>query len=231
MQVDRYSLLRYSVNTADQTTEITDDHFNVLDAIAGPALIVRVLDNYFETVHARLSGAIALPETVSMVTKLYSVVVGSVEVYADELFDDAFAAKASAGKIVWFDDTVETVLMSRSTAGQKIHFTDYYDAVFLVMIEGGKDLVFDELHTTSLESTAGGSKVDIYTMTFALTLPAGGELLINTEDYEVYIGTVNALEYQHGDWLTIDRDTLSLTIESGTGGSISGNLAYTERYL
>lgn len=64
-----------------------------------------------------------------------------------------------------------------------------------------------------------------------IAIPAGSTLVIDYANYTVYLDGVNVYRFQQGDWLRISRDTISLAIDSGTGGSIQGTASYVERYL
>ena len=64
-----------------------------------------------------------------------------------------------------------------------------------------------------------------------IAIPAGSILVIDYANYTVYLDGVNIYRFQQGDWLSISRDTISLAIDSGTGGSIQGTASYVERYL
>ena len=64
-----------------------------------------------------------------------------------------------------------------------------------------------------------------------IAIPAGSTLVIDYANYTVYLDGVNVYKFQQGDWLSISRDTISLAIDSGTGGSIQGTASYVERYL
>lgn len=79
--------------------------------------------------------------------------------------------------------------------------------------------VLDVVSTTSKQISIG------------VTIPPGGTLVIDCENYTVYLDGVNVYKFYAGDWLQLSRDTLSVAVDSGTGGTLSGTLSYVERYL
>ena len=79
--------------------------------------------------------------------------------------------------------------------------------------------VLDVVSTTSKQISIG------------VTIPPGGTLVIDCENYTVYLDGVNVYKFYEGDWLQLSRDTLSVAVDSGTGGALSGTLSYVERYL
>ena len=79
--------------------------------------------------------------------------------------------------------------------------------------------VLDVVSTTSKQISIG------------VTIPPGGTLVVDCENYTVYLDGVNVYKFYSGDWLQLSRDTLSVAVDSGTGGALSGTLSYVERYL
>lgn len=79
--------------------------------------------------------------------------------------------------------------------------------------------VLDVVSTTSKQISIG------------VTIPPGGTLVIDCENYTAYLDGVNVYKFYAGDWLQLSRDTLSVAVDSGTGGALSGTLSYVERYL
>ena len=79
--------------------------------------------------------------------------------------------------------------------------------------------VLDVVSTTSKQISIG------------VTIPPGGTLVIDCENYTAYLDGVNVYKFYEGDWLQLSRDTLSVAVDSGTGGALSGTLSYVERYL
>ena len=79
--------------------------------------------------------------------------------------------------------------------------------------------VLDVVSTTSKQISIG------------VTIPPGGTLVVDCENYTVYLDGVNVYKFYEGDWLQLSRDTLSVAVDSGTGGALSGTLSYVERYL
>ena len=79
--------------------------------------------------------------------------------------------------------------------------------------------VLDVVSTTSKQISIG------------VTIPPGGTLVVDCENYTVYLDGVNVYKFYSGDWLQLSRDTLSIAVDSGTGGALSGTLSYVERYL
>ena len=75
--------------------------------------------------------------------------------------------------------------------------------------------------------------VDKQMVHIEVTIPPGGELRINSENFTVLLGNEDIIHLHSGDWINIDKNTMELTVTSGSGNEavIDGKLLYTERYL
>ncbi len=64
-----------------------------------------------------------------------------------------------------------------------------------------------------------------------VVLNPGQELRIDSNLFNATLNGNNILHLYNGDWIQISRDTVKLTIQTATGGIVTGKLLYTERYL
>ncbi len=64
-----------------------------------------------------------------------------------------------------------------------------------------------------------------------VVLRPGEELRIDSSLFNATLNGDNILHLYDGDWIQISRDTVKLTIQTATGGNVTGKLLYTERYL
>lgn len=87
------------------------------------------------------------------------------------------------------------------------------------------------LATTGLYVTAGAIFLDEERIAIACTIPPGGVLRIDTENYTVTLDGENILHLQSGDWPKLARGLQQLLVASGTGGALAGSLTYQEAYL
>ena len=94
-----------------------------------------------------------------------------------------------------------------------------FDKLRYPIATGSLMAVLDVVSTTSKQISIG------------VTIPPGGTLVVDCENYTVYLDGVNVYKFYAGDWLQLSRDTLSVAVDSGTGGALSGTLSYVERYL
>ena len=68
-------------------------------------------------------------------------------------------------------------------------------------------------------------------MEINVQLKPGSELRIDTENYTVLLDGKNILYLQSGDWPELSRDLAYITIDSLSGGTLTGEIVYSERWL
>ena len=94
-----------------------------------------------------------------------------------------------------------------------------------------KDILFDLVLGDVLTTVTAATSQTTETAVFQITIPPGGELRIDSDAFLVLLNGENALHTQSGEWINVSRELLRLIIESTTGGTLSGQLIYTERFL
>lgn len=83
---------------------------------------------------------------------------------------------------------------------------------------------------TLLNSIVSVKSFKTFTMVCGLTIPNGSTLVIDTGNYTAELDGVDVSEYITGDWIMLLRDSI-VTIDSGSGGDMNGNISFVERYL
>ena len=68
-------------------------------------------------------------------------------------------------------------------------------------------------------------------MEIQVSIPPGGKLYIDSENFNILLNGSNVLHLHQGDWIHVDRETIRLVLDAGSGRSLNGNLLVTERYL
>ena len=84
-----------------------------------------------------------------------------------------------------------------------------------------------DILTAILEATSQTTEI----VTVQVTIPPGGELRLDSDVFLAMLNGENVLYAQSGDWINVSRALLRLIVESATGGSLEGQLIYTERFL
>lgn len=69
------------------------------------------------------------------------------------------------------------------------------------------------------------------TVVLNVTIPPGGELIIDSDNFTVMLNGVNAIHTHMGDWVTLCRNTYDLVVSMGQYAPFKAEMIYEERYL
>ena len=94
-----------------------------------------------------------------------------------------------------------------------------------------KDIFHSILCTSGIYLFTDAAFIDVETITINVGLPAGGVLRIDTNNYAVTMNGQNMLHLQVGEWVKLSRETQDISVSSGTGGRLEGDVIMTEIYL
>lgn len=95
----------------------------------------------------------------------------------------------------------------------------------------GKNLYQNFAASEILHMLAALYTLDNEVMELAVEIPPGGRLYIDCDNFNVLLNGENVLHLHKGGWIRLDRDVIRLTLDSGTGGPLNGNLVVRERFL
>lgn len=106
-----------------------------------------------------------------------------------------------------------------------------FKSVLDVILSFAKDIKTAEVLTELLNSIISTVILDTESCEILVTIPANSTLEIHTDTYDVFLDGVNIIHRHNGDWIFLDRDVVSVDVDTGTGGQLQGQLLYDERYL
>lgn len=106
-----------------------------------------------------------------------------------------------------------------------------FKSVLDVILSFAKDIKTAEVLTELLNSIISTVILDTESCEILVTIPANSTLEIHTDTYDVFLDGVNIIHLHNGDWIFLDRDVVSVDVDTGTGGQLQGQLLYDERYL
>ena len=88
------------------------------------------------------------------------------------------------------------------------------------------------LQYANLDMAIDGTQYTTTVMRFpTLRIPAGGQLVIDSDFFTATLDGENVLDQYEGDWLQFTRELASLSAQSGGSGSLRVSVLYRERYL
>lgn len=116
--------------------------------------------------------------------------------------------------------------------GNDISFEVEVDEKFDSSIFASKDIITKDLFLSeSLHTAFRTSLLNIETLTVNVSLRPGETLEIDSDLFAAYVGDRNVIDLYTGDWINLDRNTISVDIGSGSGGRLEGVMVFRERYL
>lgn len=227
----RYSLARYSVNVETKTLEITERFSEVMNAVAGVAIPVDVRERYSDVMQGSTRGTISVVsglvayESLVAVAKMSANIVISAAIF-EEVSSKVEGKKNAPAALSSLDD-----LRAVSRASKNLPLILTVSDTMGAAVNGSKDIMIAIVAADTLTALMEATSQTTEIATFQITIPPGGELRIDSENYIVLLDGENALHLQSGDWINVSRELLRLIVESATGGDLDGQLIYTERYL
>lgn len=227
----RYSLARFSVNPGERTAEISERFSASLEAVAGAAVPVSFQERYAETCRGSVRGTISVLTALAASGDLFALAEMSADVVTGAVLSEALGASAYGQKdtpaVLTAPDALAALARGSKDVPTALDLADRLAAA----AAGSKDvpatLPASEVLTSLLEATSQTTERAV----FSLAIPPGGELRIDSELFLVLLNGENVLHTQSGDWVSVSRSLLRLTVESASGGALQGQLIYTERYL
>ena len=147
-----------------------------------------------------------------------------------ELKED-LTSEANADKIIYLIDDLNDNLKSSCYLGKNIEMTLSFEVDLNGSLFIGKNIFFDLLTADQLNAEIAANVLEKQTARIEVTIPPNGELRIDSNVFTVTMNGENILHLYNGDWIMISRDTTTLTVQTASGGTLIGQLLYTERYL
>lgn len=118
---------------------------------------------------------------------------------------------------IWLSETINLAVSGRESV-----LSDTYLS---------KTILYAVFTAEMLFSAMSVSTLDREEMRIEVTIPPNGRLYIDSDNFNILLDGKNILHLHSGDWIHLDRDTLRIELDSGSGGTLSGNLLVTERFL
>ncbi len=147
-----------------------------------------------------------------------------------ELKED-LTSKANADKIIYLIDDLHEEINVDCYLGKNIEMAlnledDLNGNLFI-----GKNVFYDFLVAEQLNAEIAANVLEKQMARIEVTIPPNGELRIDSNVFNATMNGENILHLYNGDWIMISRDTTTLTVQTASGGTLVGQLLYTERYL
>lgn len=228
---ERFNLGRFSLGGGGSIYKIQQTFGETLNAVAGVAIPVETTAFFNDVFRGTMRGAIAVRGQFTAGAMLDASCQMRANILCYQEFASSLQPKAtgSQNSCIRLEQVVE--MSAKAWAGKDIPWSWEAASALSAAANGVKNIEAAPFMYEALNAMAGAIKQDTETATFALSLPPGAELRIDSDTFRVTLNGENVLYAQAGDWVNLSRELLYLDVESATGGQLQGTLIYTERYL
>lgn len=228
----RFGHLRFSLR-ADSARDfpVTAIFKDSLKSLAGFGLLIPISEAYFDGV----SGTATLIPTIPMEFNAQDLLKADVDIIGGVVIEfsgeSSLNSKSAFVKDIHVVEPLSDVLNCTPYAGKNIHFSESLSAKLKNKTTAVKNLVVAQVSTDILNSTVSTVILENIIFKANVTIPPDGTLEIRSDTYDLFLNGENILHLQEGDWIFLDRDVVTLQVDSGTGGELEGRILYNERYL
>ena len=228
----RFGHLRFSLR-ADSIREfpVNANFRDSLKSLAGFGLLVPIVEAYFDGV----SGTATLTPTIPMKFSASDFLKADIDIIGGIVVEfsgeSSLKNKTSIIENIHIVEPLSDGLICKPYVGKDIHFSESFVTMFRNTTNVVKNFVVAQVSTDILNSNVSTVVLENITFKANVTIPPGGTLEIRSDTYDLFLNGENILHLQEGGWIFLDRDVVSLQVDSGTGGELQGRILYNERYL
>lgn len=238
-----YNLQKYNVKGSSGEVQLylLDEFTDLLGASIYTSLDISVTENLTDFASAKIDLTVGIKSKVDYTDSLSIDVIGNPGTVLDGEFIEKLSSSIKTEKIVYAtfgleedeDKHKEEVIFlnAKLTLSKDIFLNDEYEDSLNQKLKLSRDLYLQFIGTDLLGSKIMANLYDTEQTTINITIPPGGVLEIDSENYTVYLNDENVFDSYTGSWVKLDRDTTDLTLGVGNGRVISGDILYRERYL
>lgn len=227
----QYSLLRYSANIGS-SIDVEESFSEELKGVSGTAVFIEVADGFDEAAVCLgrvTASVITTADILDQMNHDVSMMANSVveDTFISFVFETVRASQDIYLNVVSNTEILATSYLSVDTPTSLSSIEEIFgrSSVCKNITDSG---IFP---TEILLSDVGGGTVEDFLLSIGISIPPGGELRIDSENYTVTLNGENVLYAQSGYWPILSRDLAQMTVDSGTGGKMTGEMVYAERWL
>lgn len=227
----RFGLAKYSLGKTDLDVESRVRFHFALMAAAGVGKNIPDRVNF----HGGLAGKVTLTPGVPGSFQAEAALQGDARVVCNipSVFRGQAALSGSYefGKNIYVHLNFPSELQADVWLGKNMYVWETFPVALQTSFWLGKNLYHAFAASEILHMIAALYTLDNEVMELAVEIPPGGRLYIDCDNFNVLLNGENVLHLHKGDWIRLDRDVIRLTLDSGTGGPLNGNLVVKERFL
>lgn len=228
----RFGLLRFGLHSQQESElSIKVNFTDTLQCLAGFGATIYVEENLFDGLQGSVKLTPTIPIKFSSNDELKNTTVITAGIIVKFDSEDNLKSKCNVIKDLILDEEFSNDLSCNVYVSKDIHESESLKDSLKSSASVYKNLITKEVFTDILNSYISSVVLENDIIQINVTIPPGGLLEIRSDTYDVFLNGENILELQKGDWIFLDRDTVSINLDSGSGGQISGRILYNERFL
>lgn len=227
----QYSLLRYSANIGS-SIDVEESFAEELKGVSGSAVFIDIVDGFDEAAVCLGRVTASVITTADVVNQMGHDVSMMANSVVEDVFISSVLETARASQDIYLDvvsdtDVRSTCYLSFDTPASLSSSEDVFGSS-----SACKNITDSGIFPTEiLLSDVGGGTGEDFLLSIGISIPPGGELRIDSDNYTVTLNGENVLYAQSGYWPILSRELAQMTIDSGTGGEMAGEIVFAERWL
>ena len=227
----RYSLARYSAGAAGRDVQSSLRCIGRLNAVSGATVPVQAAARFASALRGSIQGTTAMIAGLPARGRLSASVRMSANVLAGMCRAGALQSAARAGKNTAGSGAALARLGGNMRASKTIPAALPARGMLSGQTAGGKNIPASLTGAGVLTTLPEATSQTTETARVLLRIPPGGELRLDSALFTALLNGENVLYAQQGARITLSNRLRRLIIESVSGGKLTGQLIFTERYL
>ena len=228
----KFNIKRFNLPSAD-VTDITfrDDFASALYALVDFGQNVHLHETQSDEFNAAvIAGALidasgVYKEDVSALVKLRA------DYIVSDQLSDSISAKIKLSINHFVVETLQGIVNQRAALGEDIYITPDITGLVNQLSALGASYTSSEIYfDETLNCLIATAIFDTLVLKIDLQIPAGGTVIIDSDNYNVLLNAANAIDKHSGDWVFLSRAVDKITFRP-YGANVAISMLYTERYL
>lgn len=229
----KFNLQKFNIKTINEDLVIllSADFKDELISSLYPSIDISANMYVFDSLSSTLDFTIGILSELDLKDSLVSAIFMDTYTPIEIVYKDNLTSECHIEKEGYYNIEFEDSLVSDFILLKNLYFTELFKDESMMKTTGAKELFLNMSYSDVLSSNIIADIFDTEVTTISITIPAGGILEIDSNNYTVYLNNDNVFDSYSGSWVFLDRGVKELVVGVGNGRTIKGNVIYRERYL
>lgn len=228
----KFNLKRFNLPGQETTDIIIRDQFaSDFEAITDIGQDIHIVETQNAALSARIVAASLLDGSMSGKEENGTAIIVLCDYIMEERETAALMASVSPSLNIYLRDTLREAVKGAPLLGEDITIEPEIIGIVRAAPLLGVSFTAPEVNFEgTFYSIISTAIFDTYTVNIDVTIPVGGKLVIDSDNYTVLLNGENVIDKHSGDWALLSRAVDRMTV-TPSGSGITVNMLYTERYL